>query len=446
MVKKIPVLQKIYALFISEWFMLISIAGLAVCIMLGIFLYTDPGINVAPSMDTISFSRWAYILGLPNNIVYGGIIVCSGLYWLAMLIRVFPLRNNERKTTQYLREQFEFQSDLELSAHAMHKSFIKQGFHVQEQQTGDEISFTAEKHRIHRWAGMIIHGGIVILLVGLCVYGLRGMREDIYLISGTDEQLYTRPQILNLNDVQSSLYPDTQALAGFGVQLISTNLTTHVSSIVNIIGGKPAVFDTIKYHVLDFGKTLKDALVEMRFRGYRDRTRRFRLKFGKDELISGNSLVMRLEKFMPDFIVHDGKVTSRSDEWENPAVKVSVFSGRSLKFSQWLFKKYAVNEYLKNNRTLNLELLELNEGKYLNMRMSTSPGILGVWSGLFLIGAGVALKYFLSYQIIWVLIQGKTSYTMITIAGESAPEHIHFPQYFKRVVTDLKNTYKPAHE
>lgn len=435
------IFKRIYKICISDWFMLMPLFCIIGLVVTGILLCSHIGSSVAPSMDTASLSKWAYVLGLPNHFVFWGIMICGGIYWLIMIFKMFARWKSKEKKKLYLREQFEYQSDLELSAHTIHKDLIKQGFHVQEQQSGEEISFTAEKHRINRWAGIIIHCGILIAIVGLSIYGFRGMREDIYLVSGAEEQIYSKPLIMNLHEIKFSYYPDTKQLRSFGAQLTITDIVTHELTAVNIIAGKPLLFDDAKYHVIDFGKTLKDALIEMHFKTYRERTRRFRLKFGRDERMLRSSLVMRLEKFMPDFVVIDGKVTTRSLEWNNPAVKVSVFSGRRLRFSQWLFDKYKDNLFFKKKRNLFVQLVELNEGKYLNMRMSRSPGILVVWSGIFLILTGTCLKYFLSYQVIWVLIKGKKRNSTVIIAGEAAPEHIHFPEYFKRIVNTLKNRY-----
>ncbi len=120
-------------------------------------------------------------------------------------------------------------------------------------------------------------------------------------------------------------------------------------------------------------------------------------------------------------------------------MKLSVFSGRRPEFDQWLFRDHQQDPFLKKKRKLSLNLVQLNQGHNCTVRISRSPGILAVWSGVLLVLAGMCLRYFFSYRVVWASVDGNGSVSQVVIAGEAARHHIHFPLYFNQMVKTLKN-------
>jgi len=447
-------LYRFYRILISEWFSIILLCCMMVLVVSAVLFPPVPAeVLTIPSMESLSFSRWAYVVGMPDHYVFLNLVILGLLYLFTHLLRSIPRWKNQISFTGkfedfqdkslYIKEKFDLQDDLELSAHQVRKELINRGFHVREEQAGKEIYFTAEKHRINRWAGIIIHAGILLLLMGALICGLKGMREDVKMHMGDEEQVFSEPLFMQLNnEIEPEYYSGTKKLYEYRADIAVTEIDRQKTSILNLISGKPAWFKGFRCHLVNIAKTLQDVRVEMRIHGYRERTRMLRLSFGKDVRIRGTRLIIRLDKFVPDFIISDGKVTTRGPAWNNPAVKVSVFSGRTLKFSEWLFEKYKSTSFFKKQKKWYLQLVELTSGYYAGVRISRSPGILIVWVGMCLIVAGLCLKCFFSYRAIWILVDGRSSMNSIMIAGESSREHIHFSEYFKKVVKNLKSSQK----
>lgn len=441
---------RVASFFLSDWFGSIVLSSMIGLCVFGIMVPVQKEPSIIPSMETWSLHRWAYVLGLPNHVIFWGLVILGFIYWVVLLCRSVPqwkklISFSSEKISDYynqpfyLREQFELPYDLELSAHHMRRELVRRGFHVREQQTGSEIYFSAEKHRINRWAHVIIHFGIFLVIIGIGIYGFQGIREDVHISIGTEEQILAEPVVVNMDYFKASYYPHTRKLFSYEADISVTQFDQSLTSSVRLYAGKPGMLNGVRYHMLDFGQTLRDAIVEMHFKGRRERTRILRLSFGKDEPIRHTPWVVRLEKFTPDFIMSEGKVTTRSMEWKNPAVLVSIFSGRKLKFKQWLFKKYETDSFFEKKVSLFFRLNQLNSGNYITLRFSRSPGILIIWFGMLFVGAGLCIMYFFCYRAIWALIEGKGEKSSIVMAGESSREHVRFPGYFEKLVKKLRN-------
>lgn len=441
--------KKISALLFSDRFRQGLIWSMMICGVWGVFLSVPRGYAHAPSMESWSFRRIAYVIGAPDHPVFWALSVCGLAYWLLVFLSALPRwkkqisfsmeKIDQKHDIPYMREEITLSKDLELSAHLVRNEMISHGYHIREQQSGKEIYFTAEKNRLNKWANIFVHAGVVCFLIGIIVCGSRGMREDLYILQGIEEQVYSEPIAVNLHRVEKKVYSFSDKIAGVSADIGVTDLDDRVMHMTRLEAKKTGVINNLRYHLVDYGKRLQDAMVEMRFKGYRERTRMLRLSIGKSVPIRNTSLVVHLEKFVPDFIVEEGKITSRSQDWKNPAIKVGVFSGRRLRFTQWLFKNFEPDAFFEKKRKLSLRLNSLNKGDFINVRVSINPGIFMVWVSMILIVAGLGLRYFFSYCVIWIMIKESKRVCQVSIAGESNNGNLRFSVHFNRLISCLES-------
>ena len=443
--------QRILSFLRSEW---VNISVLCVLLLLSVIWITiprDAGSVMPPSMDTVSFSRWAYVIGLKNHGVFWMLCIFACMYWGLLVNRAMPgwkkqfssfsespgEKIDDEKKPLYFKEQFEVSHDLEFSAHRVKQELIRRGFNVREQQTGNEIYFSAEKHRIQRWATLIIYAGLACFIVGLVVFGLKGMREDVHAEQYSEEQILSEPLTIHTDNFNVRYYPNMYLLEGNA----DVSVFQHDQNIVQTIklsAGTSVTHARLRYYLVDCGQDLRDAVVEVRMIGRRERTRILRLSFGEEEHIGLTPWIVRLEKFIPDFIIKDGIVTTRSNKWENPAILVSVFSGRKLWFKKWLFKNFDADPFFAEKESLFFKLDSLNTGNYFLMRISRGSGMYIIWVGMAMIIAGLFIMHVFSYQALWALIEDRGHLSGVLLAGEASRESINFPDYFKQVVNVLK--------
>jgi cytochrome c biogenesis protein ResB len=446
------VLSRLYKLLVANSFR-ISMLSIMV-LLLGIAVMAPAarswGMGV-PSMDIWSIRKWWYLLGLPFSPLYLGLCAVGSLYWISFLLKAVPqlkqrvsfahtTLEEEMLPDAYARHECTLRHDLEYAAHHIRKVLLRKGFYVQERQKGSHIYFTAEKHRINLWSSMIAHGGMLCLLVGMSLWGWYGEREDIVVSEGIDNRLMYEPLSFAFINETQELYPGTSQVFRYTASVAVTEIDASLPQTHELSMSSPLWYDGLRYHVIDHGSSLKDAMVEIRpQRSVRQKTRLLRLTFGKDAPMLETPFKVRLEKFTPDFVVIDGDVTSRSrGSWVNPAIKIAIYQGPRRIFSKWLFQKYDSDDAYEQKEDLLVKLVRLNAGKYVSLRITRPRGLFWIWAGLLFIIAGVCIKYFYNYRILWILVESHDTTSRIVIAGQSTPDAVHFPAYFLRVAKALE--------
>jgi hypothetical protein len=66
----------------------------------------------------------------------------------------------------------------------------------------------------------------------------------------------------------------------------------------------------------------------------------YTINIGETFQVPDSPLYLRVDTFLPSFIVNDRQMTSESNETRNPAAYVTVIDGEEKIFSGWLFSLY----------------------------------------------------------------------------------------------------------
>ncbi len=273
--------------------------------------------------------------------------------------------------------QFAYEGDVETAAAA----FRKKGFGVAvEKDCGN-----AWKGKLGRWGSAISHLGFIIVLLGgvasgfVSEEGWVGLREgswaDRMTMRTEQEEVVDLGFILQCDDFDTAFHPDTR---------IPSNFT----SIVAVFDSEGEFLQRGPVEVNQSMKTHGWTLHQTSYKEMPDVTR-YRLKVSnpeqsvvnETELSPGQTrplagaqdlnlslgasspltwtvrtdegivqqglleestgpITLRAERFEPDFIMgSDKKITSRSQDMDNPALLVSLFDGQNKIGSTWLFHR-----------------------------------------------------------------------------------------------------------
>jgi cytochrome c biogenesis protein len=109
-----------------------------------------------------------------------------------------------------------------------------------------------------------------------------------------------------------------------------------------------------------------------------------------------------LIEFIPDYVVRDGQVYTRSAQVEHPAAHLLVESKKSgSQVNYWL---PALEGFAENDRSpYQFEPVDLKMGYFTGLEVSHEPGQWAVWSGVVLMGIGLTLVFYVSHVRIWVV-------------------------------------------
>ena len=111
---------------------------------------------------------------------------------------------------------------------------------------------------------------------------------------------------------------------------------------------------------------------------------------------------VRFAEFFPDFAVREGQVYKKSNDMDNPAAHLIVTSKKAGKdFDVWF---PALEEVADNSKApYLLQATDLKMGHFTGLQVSHEPGQWGVWSGVVLIGVGLAFVFYVVHTRFWAV-------------------------------------------
>ena len=111
---------------------------------------------------------------------------------------------------------------------------------------------------------------------------------------------------------------------------------------------------------------------------------------------------VKLAEFIPDYVVQDGEVYTRTNSVQNPAAHLIVTSQRTGKqVNFWLpplegFAQNAQSPY-------QFDVLDLKLGYFTGLEVSHEPGQWAVWTGVILMGIGLTVVFYLAHTRFWIV-------------------------------------------
>jgi cytochrome c biogenesis protein len=155
---------------------------------------------------------------------------------------------------------------------------------------------------------------------------------------------------------------------------------------------------------------------------------------------------VRLAEFIPDFVVQDGHVYARSNDLENPAVRLVVESKKSGQPANvWLPRLDGLQENPEQNDAAPYEF----EGKdvqmayFTGLEVSHEPGQWGVWAGVLVMGLGLAMVFYSVHARVWAVpVRDAGGQLMLWIGGAANKNKDVFEQRFRRLVEQIESELK----
>lgn len=168
-------------------------------------------------------------------------------------------------------------------------------------------------------------------------------------------------------------------------------------------------------------------------------------RLGSTTLADGTKL--DYVEFMPDFRLANGKASTESGDYNNPAalLRVTTPDGQKL-------QAYAFNQRMADNAPFakqpvggyTYRLLDFEKAPYAHiLSIQHDPGMNTVYLGFFLLPATLCAVFFFSHQRVWALIEPKADNNFeVVIGGNTNRNKLGFEDRFKRLTNILSG--KPA--
>jgi cytochrome c biogenesis protein len=153
---------------------------------------------------------------------------------------------------------------------------------------------------------------------------------------------------------------------------------------------------------------------------------------------------VRLAEFIPDYVVGDGHVYTRSTDVENPAAHLIVKSKATGKaFNVWLppipgFEQNAASPY-------KFEASNLQMGYFTGLEVAHEPGQWAVWAGVILMGLGLAVVFYLVHMRFWAVpVMDAKGRPALWVGGAANKNREVFEGRFHKLVEAIQSELKPA--
>lgn len=338
---------------------------------------------------------------------------------------------------------------------AAERALHRNGFGPQRIVRENSFSLFAERNRISEMAVYIVHASLLLVFFGGIVDAIWGWRGFVALTRGEqsshiqlrDGSNRTLPFAVRCDSAGQENYTDGTPKRWWS-KLAVVEDGREVSN-KEIVVNDPLVYRGIRFYQASYGSTGKvDKLVLAATHiGAKEDPKE--ISIGLDENVAlDEDTSVRLAEFIPDYVVRDGQVYTRTTQVDNPAVHLVVTSKKLAKaINVWMppipgFEQNALSPYQFDARDLKL-------GYFTGLQVSHEPGQWGVWAGVILMGIGLACVFYLVHTRIWIVpVCAADGALVLWVGGTANRNKDVFEQRFDKLVNEIESelTAQSGHE
>jgi cytochrome c biogenesis protein len=307
----------------------------------------------------------------------------------------------------------------------------------------DHFSIFAERSRISEMAVYFVHASLLLIFFGAIVDGLWGWRGTLNLDEGQSSNIVelrdgttrTLPFAIRCDAAGQENYKDGTPKKWWS-KLVVVEQGRDVQK-KEIVVNDPLLYSGVRFYQSSYGpngKVDKLMLVATPSNGSGEK-QDIGLAVNDTVPLDADTTV-RFAEFLPDYAVRDGQVYRKSNQLENPAVHLVVTSkiagektaGKT--FDVWF---PPMDEVADNSKApYQFQATDLKMGHFTGLQVSHEPGQWGVWSGVVLLGIGLAFVFYVVHRRFWAVPvhDPKTGKYSLWIGGSANRNRDAFEQRF----------------
>jgi len=313
----------------------------------------------------------------------------------------------------------------------------------------NSFSLFAERYRISELAVYIVHASLLLIFFGGIVDALWGWRGFVTLTRGEqssqvqEQNGKTRqlPFAVRCDGAGQENYADGTPKRWWSDLAVLKD--GQVAARKQIVVNDPLVYGGARFYQASYGKTGKLERLVLAASLKKAASESKDITLGLNEAVALDSeTTVRLAEFIPDYVLRDGQVYSRSNMLENPAVHLileSKSTGSSL--NVWLPRIEGIDQ----NDASPYDFIgkDVEMAFFTGLEVSHEPGQWAVWAGVIVMGLGLVVVFYLVHMRIWVVpardAQGRL---LLWIGGAANKNKDVFEQRFRKLVQEIQSELK----
>ncbi|HMD15252.1 MAG TPA: cytochrome c biogenesis protein ResB [Terriglobales bacterium] len=345
-------------------------------------------------------------------------------------------------------------ADEETGLVAAQRALHSLGFKPERVVREDHFGIFAERHRISEMAVYIVHASLLLIFLGTIVDGLWGWRGTLNLNEGQTSN------IVELRDGTTRMLPFAIRCDSAGQENYKDGTPKKWwSNLAVVEGGQdvkkkqivvndPLLHSGVRFYQSSYGpngKVDKFSLVATPSNGS-GQTKEIALAVDDTVPLDADTTV-RFAEFFPDYAVRDGQVYRKSNDLENPAAHLIVTSKRAGESNAKNFDVWfpPLEEVADNSKSpWQFHATDLKMGHFTGLQVSHEPGQWAVWSGVVLLGVGLAFVFYVVHMRFWAVpvCDPKTGKCSLWIGGSANRNRDAFEQRFNDLVAFVEEELK----
>jgi cytochrome c biogenesis protein len=341
-------------------------------------------------------------------------------------------------------------ADEESGLVAAERALHKLGFKPERVVREDHFGIFAERHRISELAVYIVHASLLLIFFGTLVDGIWGWSGSLNLNEGQTSNIVelrdgttrTLPFAIRCDEAGQENYQD-----GTPKKWWSKLAVVEDGRDVNkkeIVVNDPLLYSGVRFYQASYGPNGKVDKLMLAITPSNGSGAKQEIGLALNDTVSLDAdTTVRFAEFFPDFAVRDGQVYKKSNYLDNPAAHLVVSSKKAGKdFDVWL---PPIDEVADNSKApYQFQATDLKMGHYTGLQVSHEPGQWGVWSGVVLIGIGLAFVFYVVHMRFWVVpvCDPKTGKYSLWIGGTANRNRDAFEQRFDHLVELVEKELK----
>lgn len=342
------------------------------------------------------------------------------------------------------------ESGLVAAERALHSMGFKPERVIPKDDREEHFGIFAERHRISELAVYIVHASLLLIFFGTIVDGLWGWGGTLNLNDGQtsnvvelrDGTTRTLPFAIRCDEAGQENYKDGTPKKWWSkLAVVQDGRDVQKKEIVV---NDPLLYSGVRFYQASYGtngKVQKFSLIATPSSGAGAK-QEIGLALNDSVALDADTSV-RFAEFIPDFAVRDGQVYKKSNYLDNPAAHLVVTSKKAGKdFDVWLPQ---MDEVVDNAKApYQFQPVDLKMGHYTGLQVSHEPGQWGVWSGVVLMGIGLAFVFYVVHMRFWVVpvCDPKTGKYSLWIGGSANRNKDAFEQRFNDLVALVEEDMK----
>lgn len=332
-------------------------------------------------------------------------------------------------------------SALDIATRAFQKSHLK----PQRVGSGKDTSLYAERNRYSVLAVYIIHASLLLIFLGGIVDALAGYKGFLMLNKGqtvsefalSNKTIKKLPFAIRFDKGGRENYADGSPKKWWSDLTILQDGREVLTK--EIVVNDPLVYKGVRFYQSSFGTSNEIDTLTLIVTPKSDpqASREITLHGAAPTAIDDDATV-QIAKFIPDFVIENGQIYTRSDDPVNPAVELKVDSKKAGVSGTWIFPgnqdapKIGDTPYEFTHKSGTL-------APFTGLSVSHEPGQWAVWGGVLLMAVGLSMAFYCVHRRYWAVVIADPKLGQVLWIGTQADKNReHYGEEFKEIASNIR--------